>query len=78
MIGIDWIAVVVLALAYAFSTVRSVPLSLRHGVFAAACFGIAGYRLATGATSGLNLVFVLIAAALGVQYAVQAYRARKQ
>lgn len=76
MIGIDWVAVVVLGAAWAFSNVRSVPLHVRHWVFAFACFGIAGYRLSRGA-QGLNLLFVLIAAGIGVQYAVRALRTPK-
>lgn len=74
MIGIDWVAVVVLGAAWIFSTIRTVPLALRYGVFALACFGIAGYRLYLGAT-GLNLLFVGIAAVIGVQYAVRALKA---
>ncbi len=76
MIGIDWVALVVLGAAWIFSTVRTVPLAIRHWVFAIACFGIAGYRLYRGAT-GMNLLFVVIAAAIGVQYAVRAIRTTK-
>ena len=56
--------------------VKAVPQHLRHWVFALACFGIAGYRLYQGAR-GLNLVFVIIAAAIGFQYAVRALRTPK-
>lgn len=70
--GIDWVAVAVFGAAYAFSRVSRVSLALRHWVFAAACFGLAGYRLIKGAT---NMVFVLIMAGLGVWYVVQAIRA---
>ncbi len=76
MVGIDWVAVVVLAAAWAFSTVRAVPLFLRHWVFALACFGIAGFRLYRGAT-GVTLLFVLVAILIGVQYAVKALRTPK-
>lgn len=76
MIGIDWIAVVVLGAAWAFSNVRTVPIAVRHWVFALACFGIAGYRLYRGA-QGMNLLFVIIAAAIGLQYAVRALRTPK-
>lgn len=76
MIGVDWVAVVVLGAAWAFSTVRTVPQHIRHWVFALACFGIAGYRL-YGNRQGLNLLFVVIAAAIGVQYAVRALRTPK-
>lgn len=75
-IGIDWVAVVVLGAAWAFSNVRAVPLHIRHWVFALACFGVAGYRLYLGA-SGLNLLFVGIAVAIGVQYLVRAIRTPK-
>ena len=75
-IGIDWVAVVVLGAAWGFSNVRSVPQHIRHWVFALACFGIAGYRLYQGA-QGLNLLFVIIAAAIGFQYAVRALRTPK-
>jgi hypothetical protein len=76
MIGIDWVAVVVLGAAWAFSNVRTVPIAVRHWVFALACFGIAGYRLFRGA-QGMNLLFVIIAAAIGLQYAIRALRTPK-
>ncbi|MBL8914201.1 MAG: hypothetical protein JNM17_26085 [Archangium sp.] len=76
MIGIDWVAVVVLGVAWAFSNVRTVPLAIRHWVFALACFGIAGYRVYRG-VQGLNLLFVIIAAAIGAQYAWRAIQAGK-
>lgn len=75
-IGIDWVALVVLGVAWGFSLVRSVPLAIRHWVFAFACFGIAGYRLYGGA-QGLNLLFVIVAALIGLQYAVRALRVPK-
>ena len=45
-IGIDWVAVVVLGAAWAFSLVRSVPQFIRHWVFALA----SSASLATGCT----------------------------
>jgi hypothetical protein len=77
MIGIDWVAVVVLGGAWIFSTIRTVPLAIRYWVFAIACFGVAGYRLYQGA-AGLNLVFVVIAAVIGVQYAVRALKVPRE
>lgn len=77
MIGIDWVAVVVLGLAWGFSMVRSVPQHIRHWVFALACFGIAGYRFYVSRGAGLNLVFVVVAAAIGFQYAIRALRTPK-
>lgn len=74
MVGIDWVAVGVLAVAWAFSNVRSVPVWIRHGVLALAFFGIAGFRLARGA-QGVNMVFVIVAVIFGISYAVQAMRA---
>lgn len=76
MIGIDWVAVVVLGVAWAFSNVRTAPLWLRYAVFAVALFGIAGYRALRG-TQGLGLVFVLVAVVFGAQYALRAFRAWK-
>jgi hypothetical protein len=76
MIGIDWVAVVVLGGAWVFSTIRTVPLAIRYWVFAVACFGIAAYRLYTGA-QGLGLLFVGIAVVIGVQYAVRALKVPK-
>lgn len=78
MIGIDWVALVVLGAAWGFSLVKSVPQSIRHWVFALACFGIAGYRFSQGGARGPNLIFVVIAAAIGLQYAVRALRTPKQ
>lgn len=77
MIGIDWVAVAVLGAAWAFSNVRTVPQSIRHWVFALACFVVAGYRVYRGATEGLNLLFVIIAVVIGLQYAVRALRMPK-
>ena len=77
MIGIDWVAVVVLGAAWAFSNVRTVPQAVRHWVFALACFGVAGYRVYGGATTGVNLLFVIIAVVIGLQYAVRALRVPK-
>lgn len=76
MIGIDWVAVGILVVAYIVSTIRTVPLRARHWVFAIACFLIAGWRLRMGA-AGVNLLFVGVAVVLGVVYAVQALRAPK-
>ncbi len=72
-VGIDWVAVVILGAAWLFSTVKTVPLKVRNGVFALACFGIAGYRLAMGA-QGVSLIFVAVAAIIGAQYAWRALR----
>lgn len=76
MIGVDWVAVVVLGAAWAFSNVRTVPLKARYGVMALAFFAVAGHRLYLGA-SGLNLVFAGLAAVFGGQYLVRALRAPK-
>ena len=75
MIGIDWVAVAILLAAYGFSQIRTVPLRARHGVFALACFIIAAWRMRTGA-AGNNLIFVGLAVALGLFYAVQAIRTK--
>lgn len=75
-IGVDWIAVAILAAAWIFSNIRTVPVRFRHWVFALALFAIAGWRLRMGA-SGINLIFVGIAVALGIQYFVQGLRAPK-
>jgi hypothetical protein len=74
-IGIDWVALVILLGAYAFAQVRSVAPSVRYGVFAAAAGIIALYKLQAGAT-GANMIFVVVAGALAVWYAIQAVRAR--
>lgn len=46
-------------------------------MFALACFGIAGYRVYLGAYQGINLIFVVVAVAIGVQYAMRALRTPK-
>ncbi len=74
MIGIDWVAVVILGAAWGFSMVRSVPQSIRHWVFALACFAVAGYRFYLTRGAGLNLVFIGVAVVFGVQYAIRAMR----
>jgi uncharacterized membrane protein (UPF0136 family) len=74
MVGIDFTAVGLLAVAYLLSRVGAIPLRVRHGIFAAALFAIAGLRVARGATQGINLIFVVLALVLGLMYAVQAAR----
>lgn len=76
MIGIDWVAVVVLGAAWAFSMVRSVPQYIRHWVFALGCFVVAGVRLYRGA-QGTNFIFVAVVLFFGVQSAVRALRTPK-
>lgn len=76
MIGIDWVAVVVLGAAWAFSNVRTVPLHVRYWVMALAFFAVAGHRLYLGA-AGLNLVFVGLAALFGAQYVARALKVPK-
>lgn len=73
--GIDWVAVVVLGVAWVFSQVRTVPVRLRYWVFAAACLGIAAYRLQQRGTVQANLIFIVLAAVLGVVYLVRGFRA---
>jgi hypothetical protein len=41
VIGIDWVAVAVLGVAWVISNVRAIPISVRHWVFAIACFFVA-------------------------------------
>jgi hypothetical protein len=75
-VGLDWVAVALLAAAWGFSQVRAVPLRFRHFGFALACLLIAAWRLRLGA-AGLNLVFVGVAVALAISYLVQGLRARR-
>ena len=76
-LGIDWVAVIILVAAYAFAQVRSVPVAVRYGVFAAAAAIVALYKLRQGA-HGLNLLFVVIAAALAVVYGVKALQSLRR
>ncbi|MFO0596172.1 MAG: hypothetical protein U0228_12730 [Myxococcaceae bacterium] len=76
MIGIDWVAVVVLGFAWALSNVRTIPLYLRDWIFAVACLGVCGYRVARG-VQGINLIVAIVAGAIGVQYLVRGFRNRK-
>lgn len=69
-IGIDWVSTGIFLAAYVFAQIRTVPLKLRYGVLAAACAAIAVLRLRMG-THTFNLVFVGIAAALCLYYAVK-------
>lgn len=73
-IGIDWVAVIILLAAYAFAQIRTVPVRVRYGVFAAASAAIALYKLRQGA-AGANMVFVLIAGGLAVYYGIKAMQA---
>jgi hypothetical protein len=76
-IGIDWVAVAILAAAWVFSRIRSVPVRFRHFGFALACLVIAAWRMHMGAR-GPNLLFVGLALVLGVTYLVQGLRAPKR
>lgn len=76
MIGVDWMAVAVLLVAYAFSRVSHASLATKNWVFAIALFAIAGWRLRSGA-HGMNLAIVAGAVILGITYVVQALRAPK-
>jgi hypothetical protein len=76
-IGIDWVSVAILALAWTVSLIRVVPPRFRYWGFAAACFVIAAWRLRMGA-AGANLLFVGIAVVLGISYAVQGLRAPRR
>jgi hypothetical protein len=72
---VDWVSLAIFVGAYAFSQIRSVPAPARYGVLAAACAAIGLYRLRIGAY-GFNMIFVLIAGALAVFYAVRAFQSR--
>lgn len=74
MIGIDWVAVVVLGAAWALSNVRTIPLAGRHWILAVAFLGLAAFRLLSGA-AGLNLLFVVLAVVFGLQYVARALKA---
>ncbi len=76
MIGIDWVAVVVIGAAWALSKVRTIPLAGRYWILAIAFLGLAGFRLLRGA-AGLNLLFVVLAAVFGLQYVARALKAPK-
>jgi hypothetical protein len=73
MIGIDWVSTAILGVAFLLSNVRAIPLVVRNWVFAIACFAVAGYRYMRGA-AGLNMLFVILAAALGAWYAWRAIK----
>lgn len=73
MIGIDWVAVGLLLVAYAFSSASRASLAVKNGVFAVALLAIAGWRLRSGA-QGMNLVIVAAAVVLAVTYAARAFR----
>jgi hypothetical protein len=75
-VGIDWVAVAILATAYVFAQLRFVPVRLRFGVFSAACAAVAIFKLRGGAASS-NLIFAIIAGGLAVWYAIKALRGRE-
>ncbi|MBI3185930.1 MAG: hypothetical protein HYZ28_27660 [Myxococcales bacterium] len=72
-VGIDWVSAGIFIGAFAFAQVRAIPIGIRYGVLAAACGAIAIYRLRIGA-SGVNMIFVVVAGALALYYAVRALR----
>ncbi len=74
MIGIDWVSTGILLVGYAVSNIRSLSLVLRNGVMAAACFGVAGYRLLSGNLVGINVLMVGLATFFGARYAYRALR----
>ncbi len=74
-IGIDYVSLVLFVIGWAVSRIPVLPLWARHAALAVACGLIAAWRISLGA-SGLNVVFVVLAAGLAVAYGVQALRAR--
>ena len=76
-IGIDWVALLILGVAWVFSTVKSIPLYARHLIFALACLAIAGLRVARG-VQGLGVIIAGIAVVFGVQYLIKARQAYRQ
>jgi hypothetical protein len=74
MIGIDLVSLGVFLVAFVVGQIRSIPLRIRYGVFSASCGLIAILRLRRGAAQ-MNLIFVGIALAAALYYAVRAARA---
>jgi hypothetical protein len=76
MIGIDWVAVGLLAAAWAFSRFAPTPERIKLIVFAIACFAIAGLRARSG-LAGTKLLFVGVSAGFGVMYLFRAFQQPK-
>ena len=76
-VGIDWVSAGLILAAFAVSRVDSISLAARYWVNAAAFAGVAAYRLSTGRSAGLNMVFVLAAGAFAGYYAFRALQTRK-
>lgn len=75
-VGIDWVALLILGAAYAFSRIKTVSERARLAAFSAAMFAIAAWRLRLG-VAGSNLPFMAIAVVLGVMYAIRAVQTPK-
>ena len=76
-VGIDWVSMGLILAAFAVSQVSSISLAARYWVNAAAFAGVAVYRLSSGRAAGLNMVFVLAAAAFAGYYTFRAFQTRK-
>ncbi len=73
MIGIDYVSLGIFLVAYVIAQIRTIPVRIRYGLLGAACGMIGIMRLRNGAR-GVNLLFVGLAFALAVYYAVRAMR----
>jgi hypothetical protein len=76
-VGIDWVAFGIFLAGYVIGQIRAIPLAVRYVALALSMMGIAGWRLRMGA-AGINLAFVVIAAALGVFYLFKAIQAQNR
>jgi hypothetical protein len=70
---VDWVALVVLGVAYIVSLQTKISLRIRNLVFAVALFGIAGWRVYSGGVAGNNALFAGLAAAMGGWYVWRAF-----
>lgn len=70
--GVDWVSTGIFLAAYLFSRIPGVPPRVGFFAIAAACGGIVFYRYRMGGIQGPNLIFVGVAAALGLYYVLRA------
>lgn len=74
-LGIDWVSLVIFAVAFIVAQVRSIPLRVRYVILAVAFACIAVLRLRMDRV-GPNFAFGVLAAGFSTYYLVRAFRVR--
>lgn len=73
-IGIDWVSLVIVVIAFAVSRFSTMSIRQQNVVNAVAMFSIVGWRLYSMGTAGTNALITGAAGVLGIISLVRAFR----